>query len=481
MEINIKNLGAVHDATIKIKPLTVFVGPNNTGKTWTAYTIGGILGAFNWGQYVGKYSKPTKSSLFSSLETKTSELIQNGTIEYDLLENFDVNVIDFYKHISDIAPLWISDFLCTKKYNFDDLSVNLKFDRKTIQKLKMNILRTPLDLKTRNKTRIITISLIKKKNQSVIHISIKSNEPLNSEDKEAIKRVIERRIYQIIHQSLYPNVYFFPAERTGLATLLLTPGIMKQLSSKDNDLSKNELNSNTKKEKEKENTVNQSGPIQDFFNTIGKIQFEIGEKKFQKELEKNKEKKNLFELSEILQKKILMGNLDFSTSEPDQSREWLYKYDKIKELPLDMPVVSSTIKDLSVISLYLKYLAKPNELIIIDEPEMNLHPEAQAKFAEFVSMLVNANLNIIITTHSPYIVDHLVNLIKAHECDNPDEIVKEFYLEDKRAFISKDKVAVYLFDGKIVKSIITKNGLIDWETFSKVSENITKIYYSIKG
>ena len=37
-------------------------------------------------------------------------------------------------------------------------------------------------------------------------------------------------------------------------------------------------------------------------------------------------------------------------------------------------------------------------MIVIDEPEMNLHPEAQAQLMELLTMLVNCGLNVLITT-----------------------------------------------------------------------------------
>ena len=44
-----------------------------------------------------------------------------------------------------------------------------------------------------------------------------------------------------------------------------------------------------------------------------------------------------------------------------------------------MTVSSSMVKELAPLVLYLRYLAKPDELVIIDEPEMNLHPAAQVQ------------------------------------------------------------------------------------------------------
>jgi len=62
------------------------------------------------------------------------------------------------------------------------------------------------------------------------------------------------------------------------------------------------------------------------------------------------------------------------------------------------------VKELAPLVLYLHYLVAPNDWIIIDEPEMNLHPTVQIEFIEFLAMLVNAGLQVLITTQSPYIL-----------------------------------------------------------------------------
>ena len=50
MKISISGLGVVPPLQIDLKPLTVFVGENGTGKTWTAYTIASIFGDFAFPQ-----------------------------------------------------------------------------------------------------------------------------------------------------------------------------------------------------------------------------------------------------------------------------------------------------------------------------------------------------------------------------------------------------------------------------------------------
>jgi predicted ATPase len=127
----------------------------------------------------------------------------------------------------------------------------------------------------------------------------------------------------------------------------------------------------------------------------------------------------------------------------------------------------------------LAYLAKTDELIVIDEPEMNLHPEAQVKMIEFIAMLVNSGLNNLITTHSPYLVDHLTNLIKATEVEDKESIRSEFYLKRTDAFLAKDKASVYLFEHGHTTQAMDEDGVIQLNTFGEVSDRISELYFKL--
>ena len=112
---------------------------------------------------------------------------------------------------------------------------------------------------------------------------------------------------------------------------------------------------------------------------------------------------------------------------------------------------------------------------------MNLHPAAQLKIIEFLAMLVNAGLHVLITTHSPYVIDHLVNLMDAHKHQNQDEIVEKFLLEQKEAFISQENISAYLVEDGKVKNILNPEGIIDWKTFSDVTTLVQRIHFELLG
>jgi len=76
-------------------------------------------------------------------------------------------------------------------------------------------------------------------------------------------------------------------------------------------------------------------------------------------------------------------------------------------LELSMMESSSSIRSLCDLGIYLKFFAEEGDLIIIDEPELNLHPENQRKLARLFAKLINSGLKILITTHSDYIIKEL--------------------------------------------------------------------------
>ncbi len=47
MEITFSNLGAIKKTTLDLRPLTIIIGPNNSNKTYIAYSIYGLWRTFN--------------------------------------------------------------------------------------------------------------------------------------------------------------------------------------------------------------------------------------------------------------------------------------------------------------------------------------------------------------------------------------------------------------------------------------------------
>lgn len=78
-------------------------------------------------------------------------------------------------------------------------------------------------------------------------------------------------------------------------------------------------------------------------------------------------------------------------------------------------MTASIVKTLSSLVFYLRHLAEDGDLIIIDEPEMNLHPDNQLVLVRIFARLINSNFRLLISTHSDYIIRELNNLIMINE------------------------------------------------------------------
>ncbi|NEP46399.1 MAG: ATP-binding protein, partial [Okeania sp. SIO2H7] len=265
-----------------------------------------------------------------------------------------------------------------------------------------------------------------------------------------------QQVFEIIHQAFFAHTHFLPPERTTAVSLPPLGG------GEINPIQRTEL---------MRNSIPLIEPVKQLLRDLSTAyQDNLSWRKEQ--IEENPQIGEYLKLADFLESEILLGKLKFETS---IEKELLFIPTE-GDIKLGMPVVSAMVKELAPLVLYLRYLAEPNDLLIIDEPETNLHPAVQVEIVEFLGMLINAGLNLLITTHSPYIVDQLVNLMKAQKHEEKERIKELFYLEKSDYFIPQERVSVYLFEEGNTKNILRKNGIIDWDTFSDVSEDVSELY-----
>ena len=111
---------------------------------------------------------------------------------------------------------------------------------------------------------------------------------------------------------------------------------------------------------------------------------------------------------------------------------------------------------------------------MIDEPELNIHPENQRKIARVLALLVNAGLNVVVSTHSDYIVRELNSLIMLSG-DKGQKLQKKYgYQKDE--VLSHEKIGAYLFDDqKITPFEITPEDGIYATTFDEVIKELNTV------
>ena len=103
---------------------------------------------------------------------------------------------------------------------------------------------------------------------------------------------------------------------------------------------------------------------------------------------------------------------------------------------------SSMVSELAPLILFLKYLVRPGDLLILEEPESHLHPAAQRQLARGIVRLVNAGVRVLITTHSDIIISQVNNLLALRQAS--PELIEQGGFEPED-FLQPDQVGAYLF------------------------------------
>ncbi len=467
MKVQILNLGLIKCAEIDLKPLTIFVGPNNTGKTWAAYVLGAILGRAGWERYEEAYVSGEVSETYPTLDNAIQQILEEGNAQVDLVQFADEYGERCINSVARLAPRWMQEFMGTERVSFSDLEVRVWLEERKehfLERVKAQGISGRISVNPQTGRALLTGA--KKPQEPLLYFFTAEEGDIEALEKlplQAIRKFVVGGHFHALRRALYTDASIFPTERTTFISLPWTGGEAEE-------------NAILTREKPQQRVRVLAQPLSQFMNMfVSALQMTRSAR--EKEAEDDPRILKYMQLAELLEN-ILGGGVEFSSEEPAPTREILFK--PAEDTTLDMPIVSSMVKELAPLVLYLRYLAEPGDWLIIDEPEMNLHPEAQVRITEFLAMLVQAGLHVLVTTHSPYIVDHVMNLMKAAEHEDLEKIKDKFYLRQAEALIPMEQVSVYVFGDGTAKSILDEEeGLIDWETFSSVSERIAQIYHEL--
>ena len=116
--------------------------------------------------------------------------------------------------------------------------------------------------------------------------------------------------------------------------------------------------------------------------------------------------------------------------------------------------------------------SKTSTTIIFEEPEAHLFPKDQQRLVELLIYILNhtqSGNRLIITTHSPYILSVLNNLIYAGKLKSKSI--------DENLYLHFENISAYSLSNNKAKSILNKeNNLIDANYIDDVSNDIANIF-----
>lgn len=124
------------------------------------------------------------------------------------------------------------------------------------------------------------------------------------------------------------------------------------------------------------------------------------------------------QLARYIETGLLQGRVETRREGEFATPSFVYTPDSWKKgIPLED--ASSMVTELAPLVVYLRGFVKPGDTLIIEEPEAHLHPEVQTKVALAVARMVRAGVRLVITTHSDWLLAEISNLIRAGELEDP--------------------------------------------------------------
>ncbi len=130
---------------------------------------------------------------------------------------------------------------------------------------------------------------------------------------------------------------------------------------------------------------------------------------------------------------------------------------------------------LNVVFYYL--LNNRKSYFIIEEPESHLFPNAQKLMTEFISLAKNGGNKILLTTHSPYILGTINNLLYANKISKEIDNKRLAEIINPHKWLDFDKVSAYFVEHGVMQACLDEEfEAINNEVIDGVSEDINDEY-----
>lgn len=124
--------------------------------------------------------------------------------------------------------------------------------------------------------------------------------------------------------------------------------------------------------------------------------------------------RQIAKLAKDLEKEILSGDILIDQSTIGGYPEFVYCPQGTKQ-NIRLSRASSMVSELTPVVLLMRGRLKPGDTLIIEEPEAHLHPAAQSQMAKTLAALVRAGVRVVVTTHSDWLLQEMANLVREGE------------------------------------------------------------------
>ncbi|HBZ1971976.1 AAA family ATPase [Klebsiella pneumoniae] len=451
MKFEIKNIGLIDDATIEIADITCICGLNNTGKTYVTYAIYGFLAMF----------KELSHKVLTQRVMQTKP--KDGLIDLD--DIFKGGTDSILKDMSSIYVHYLSDVFGTKNLIKENSQFRAYMPNQDIDYLscEMQRLVTP-----KSKNQDGSINILKTPGSKYIEF-IADASIIESFEIRRFAPFIVTFLHREVLEKITPKVYIASAERTGAAIFRdeLDFAKLRLFDILKNKQDKKDISDALMNEAFGGN-YSYAWPIEHNVDFVRKIEtmYKDSGYFYEKHPEIIADFENIIGGSYKVIKNVLV-----------------YQSNSSGKQKFAMSEASSSVRALLDIGFYIRCKLSPGDLLMIDEPELNLHPRNQRMLARLLAKLVNHGVKVFLTTHSDFIIKEMNILIMLNN-SKKNKIVAEKYKYSESEFLSSEQVSIYVTSKEkqsrkwintLTKATITKEFGVSLPTFDNSIEEMIDI------
>lgn len=380
MKLSIENFAKIKKADIVIDGITVIAGENNTGKS----TVGKIL--FSIYNALSGIEDKILDERLNEIESTNKMILQNyisatsmprnlvSRNAFTMARRINIHLRDKMNESISISNEAISEIVKTEIEKLKKVNKTIVLDglEDAIKEISKNI-----DEVLFISEDTITLEAISRYFNNVFHGQINALAG-NERTKAILNLEIKGKCNKLSFVNNVCNEFTNEIDLIHKAIYIDNPFIADELSSY-NDL--NPMNDLLKKLL----TVEKEGVLDGVIETV-------------------RAKEKLSDIYQTLQN-VVDGEIFLNKDD-----EFYLKISGCDE-PIAFHNLSTGIKSFVILKMLLeKGSLKDKDVVVLDEPEIHLHPQWQIAYAELIVLLQkHFELSVIVTTHSPYFVD-AVNL-----------------------------------------------------------------------
>ena len=401
--IEINNIGKINSANIKINGLTLIAGINDTGKSTAGKVLFSIIKATS--RYKQDLKEGKEHNILSKLEQLYTRLRRSFSPSIVIREEFMPK--NFIEHLKKFEILDEFDSLIIKE-------IDSLFD------YKKSILIDNISNKDNVKDFCKRLDDIK--------------ELLFSQEnkQEQVKRALTRALFSEFISDVTPkgttkksSIKYFIGD-TNLLDVELEKNKITQLDFKEDLSFKDVVFIETPLLIQMYELIKYSETMfddnEDDINYRIRPKVSLHIKDLINKVENAKYFSQLFYESDIDNSSDILKNIStiinggFAFDNDNRDLIFTTKNGKNKNFQIKSVNTASGIKSFGIIQLLIQAnVLNDRSLLIIDEPENHLHPEWQVKYAEMIMELVKNEIPVIITSHSPYMIQALKYYSEANQ------------------------------------------------------------------